>query len=424
MNAPAIAHDTASHDTFGAPAASIVTTWPRAILCLVLGNFYASAEEARKHALGGVPLAVTGVGGERGTVVSVSTSAQQFGVRVGMPLIEAQRRCPSLVAVAHDAAYYAALFRRFLDLLRGVTSAVQTVGADAALLDLTGLPQTPEMIAVTVRRRVHVELGLTVSVGLATGRTTAQVAAHSAQANAVCIVRPGSEARFLAPLPVAAMPGIGPTTRRALASLHIETLGQLAARTDRTLYKAFGERGLTLARRARGVDEDTPEVVGRVTKAIGHTRTLAKPTKEREILHATLAALCDDTAAELRHQGLTARQVTLRVRRADYRSTTLRRVINPGTDAGQRLLTVVANMLEPCLRELNNGRVRQLNVRVTRLTDGGQQLPLWDAREEARYRAANAALDAVRARYGKAAMRPAVTLLAAAEASPDAAFMP
>jgi len=424
MTVPALSQNDASPDGFDAPATPVTVAWPRAILCVVLDTFYASAEAVRKPALGGVPLAVTGIGGERGTVISASPSAQRFGVRIGMPLIEVQRRCPSLVVVAHDAVYYATLFRRFLDLLCGVTVAVQSVGADAALLDLTELSPTPESVAAIVRRRVRMELGLTVSVGLATGRTTAQVAAREAQPDGVRVVPPGTEADYLAPLPVVAMPGIGPTTRRALAYLHIETLGQLAARTDRTLYKAFGERGLTLARRARGMDEDTPEVVGRVTKAIGHTRTLAKPTKERETLHATLAALCDNTAAELRRQGLAARQVTLRVRRADYRSTTLRRVINPGTDAGQRLLTVVANMLEPCLRELNHGRVRQLNVRVTRLTDGGTQLPLWDAREEARYRAANAALDAVRARHGKAAMRPAVTLLAAAEASPDAAFLP
>ncbi len=124
------------------------------------------------------------------------------------------------------------------------------------------------------------------------------------------------------------------------------------------------------------MDEETSEVVGRVTKAIGHTRTLAKPTKDRETLYATLAALCDDTAAELRRQGLTARQVMLRVRRADYRSTTLRRVIHPGTDAGQRLLGTVAMLLEPCLRELNGGRVRQLQVRVTKLSGGGAAVAL------------------------------------------------
>ena len=401
-----------------------VRSWVRAVLFVTLDTFFASAEAVRKPALRGVPVAVTGVGSERGTVLSMSATAQEAGVRVGMPVIEAARRCPSLVIVPHDTTYTAALFRRFVDLLHGITPEMQVSGTDAALLDLTGHREAPEVIAARVRRRVRSELGLTVSIGLATNPVVAQIAARAAPAHGVCVVLPGTEADFLAPLPVAVMPGIGPTTRRSLTMLHIETLGQLAARTDGTLYKAFGERGPALARRARGQDEDASEIVGRVTKAIGHTRTLAKPTKDRETLYATLAALCDDTAAELRRQRLTARQVTLRIRRADYRSTTLRRVINPGTDAGQRLLATVAMLLEPCLRELNHGRVRQIQVRVTKLSDGGRQLPLWDAREETRYRAVNAALDAVRARHGKAAMRPAVTLLAAAEASPDAAFMP
>lgn len=412
-------------------AASPLIRWPRAVLHADLDAFYASAEVARTPALRGVPVAVGGTSGNggsgnRGVVASASYEARASGVRAAMPLVEARRRCPALVVVPPDGAYYAVLSGRFLDLLHAFAPDVRQTGPDEATLDVTGLERvsgTPEAIAAAIRRRVRDELGLTVTVGLATNRVVAKIAAKAAKPDGVRAVPPGTEGAFLAPLPVTAMPGIGPATRHALDALGVVTLGQLAARTDATLYGRFGDLGPALARRARGEDDDAPFVAGLTAKSIGHTRTLDRPTQERETLRATLADLCDDTASELRRQGLTARVVTLRVRRADFRTVTMRRTLPVGTDAGQLLLAVVSALLEPCQRELKGGRVRQLGVRVGRLTHGVRQLGFWDE-ADSRYRAINTALDAMRARHGKAAVRPAITLLAAREAPPDAAFAP
>ncbi len=408
-----------------------IVRWPRAVLHADLDAFYASAEVARTPALRGLPVVVGGGGGAqagamRGVVASASYEARACGVRAAMPLAEARRRCPALVVVPPDGAYYATLSARFLDLLHEFSPDVQPTGPDEAALDVTGLEQivgTPESIAGRIRARVREELGLSVTVGLATSRVVAKIAAKEAKPDGFRAVSPGSEAGFLAPLPTAAMPGIGPATRSALAALGVATLGQLAARTDATLYARFGDLGPALARRARGSDDDAPFVAGGIVKSIGHTRTLAKPTKERDTLRATLAALCDDTATELRRQELTARTVTLRVRRADFRTVTMRRTLPVGTDAGQTLLAVATMLLEPCQRELNGGRVRQIGVRVSKLVHGARQLGFWDESDR-RHAAINTAMDTMRARHGKAAVRPAITLLAAREAPPDAAFAP
>ena len=421
----------AFEQTHTAPTPPVIR-WPRAVLHADLDAFYASAEVARSPTLRGLPVVVGGGSGagrtpnERGVVASASYEARACGVRAAMPLAEARRRCPALVVVPPDGAYYARLSAAFLDLLHTFTPDVQPTGPDEAALDVTGFEQisgAPESIAERIRQRVRDELGLAVTIGLATSRVVAKIAAKEAKPDGFRIVLPGAEAAFLAPLPVSAMPGIGPATRSALLALGVTTLGQLAARTDATLYTRFGDLGPALARRARGVDDDAPFVSGGVVKSIGHSRTLDKPTKERETLRATLAALCDDTATELRRQELTARTVTLRVRRADFRTVTMRRTLPVGTDAGQTLLAVVTMLLEPCVRELNHGRVRQLGVRVSKLVHGARQLGFWDESDR-RHAAINTAIDTVRARHGKAAVRPAITLLAAREAPPDAVFAP
>ena len=386
--------------------------WPRAILHADLDAFFATAEIARRPELTGRAVIVGGRRGGRGVVSAASYPARVFGVHSGMSIAEAERRCPHAVFLPVDGTYYGELARRFRAILMTYTPLVQMTGPDEAALDLTGMERVsgpPELVALDIRRRVREELALTVSVGLATGRTTAKIAAKRAKPDGFRAIPPGKEAAFLAPLPVSAMPGIGPSIERMLHAIAVTTLGELAARADVELRARLGDLGPALARHARGED-GTPIVVGHVMKSVGHERTLHQNTRDRTILRAILAMLCDETATELRRHHVTARVVFLRLRDGNFRTVGMQRTIFPATDAHQILLEAAWELFEPCSARLGYVPIRLIGVRAAGLGQGGPQLMLLSDRPE-RLRRVNDALDAVRARHGTHAIRPALALL-------------
>jgi DNA polymerase-4 len=396
-----------------APAPQPGALWPRAILHADLDAFFATAEIARRPTLAGLPVIVGGRKGGRGVVCAASYPARVYGIRSGMSIAEAARRCSHAIFLPVDGAYYGDLARRFRAILLSYSPLVQMTGPDEAAVDVTGMERVsglPELIALNIRRRVREELSLIVSIGLATGRTTAKIAAKTAKPDGFRAIPPGKEAAFLAPLPVAAMPGIGPATERALHAIAVRTLGELARVPDEQLRALFGDPGPALARRARGED-DTPLVVGHVMKSVGHEHTLRENTRDRLLLRATLAILCDETAAELRAYDRSARIVALRLRDGHFRSVGMQTTISPATNAQQVLLDAAWRLFDPCLARLGYGPVRLIGVRAAGLGAGGAQLTLISDRPERLYRI-NDALDAVRARHGKNALRPALALLA------------
>lgn len=394
-------------------AGALRTAWPRAILHADLDAFFATAEIARRPELVGLPVVVGGRKGGRGVVCAASYPARVFGIHSGMSIAEAERRCPHATFLPVDGAHYGDLARRFRAILMRYSPLVQMTGPDEAAVDVTGMEHVsgpPELIALDIRRRVRQELALIVSIGLATGRTTAKIAAKSAKPDGFRAIPPGKEATFLAPLPVAAMPGIGPATERALHRIAVKTLGDLARVPDGQLRALFGECGPALGRHARGED-DTPLVVGHVMKSVGHEHTLRENTRDRTLLRATLAILCDETAAELRVHDRSARIVALRLRDGHFRSVGMQTTIFPATNAQQTLLAAAWELFDPCLARLGYGAVRLIGVRAAGLGAGGAQLTLLSDRPERLYRI-NDALDTVRARYGRQAIRPALALLA------------
>jgi DNA polymerase IV len=395
------------------PTPKLDAAWPRAILHADLDAFFATAEIARRPELVGLPVIVGGRRGGRGVVCAAAYPARVFGIRSGMSIAEAERRCPHAVFLPVDGKHYGALAHRFRAILMSYSPLVQMTGPDEAAIDVTGMEQVsgpPEMIALDIRRRVRDELALIVSIGLATGRTTAKIAAKTAKPDGFRAIAPGKEAAFLAPLPVGAMPGIGPATERALHAMAVRTLGELAAVPEMQLRALFGDLGPTLARHARGEDA-TPLTVGHLMKSVGHEHTLRENSRDRTLLRATLAILCDETAAELREHGCAARVVSLRLRDGNFRSAGMQTTIFPATDAQQVLLDAAWGLFEPCMARLGYGAVRLIGVRAAGLGAGGVQLALLSDRPE-RLQRINVALDIVRARHGSQAIRPALALLA------------
>jgi DNA polymerase-4 len=300
------------------------------ILHADLDAFYASVEQLLDRRLRGRPVAVGG-----GVVLAASYEARAFGVRGGMTGRLARKLCPGLLFTGGSFGEYQRLGDAVIDVLRDFTPLVERISIDEAFLDVAGsvhLFGAPAEIAARVRRRVRVELGLPISVGVATTKHLAKVASQVAKPDGLVVVEAGSEQPFLAPLPVELLWGVGPSTRARLADMGIRTVGELASTSPATLQRLLGQAiGTKLGSLAANADPRRIET-SRRAGSVGAQSALGRRVATEALLRTTLGFLADRVAARLRANERAGRTITVRVRftglRSVTRSTTLSEAIS------------------------------------------------------------------------------------------------
>jgi DNA polymerase-4 len=389
------------------------------ILHVDLDAFYAAVEVLCDPTLAGKPVVVGGTG-QRGVVAAASYEARIHGVHSAMPSARARRLCPHAVFLPGRYGLYADYSRRLHALFREVTPLVEGIALDEAFLDVSGarrLLGDPPHVAASLRRRIHEELGLRASVGVATTKFVAKLASEAAKPRVsaagvrpglgVKVVEPGEELAFLHPLPVSAVWGVGPATHRRLASFGVRTIGDLAALPPETLVGAVGEAvGRHLHELAWGRDP-RPVEPDRTPRSIGHEETYGRDHHRAEPLRAEVVRLSDAVASRLRAAGLAARTVTIKVRFGDFRtitrSRTVREPLATGADVAEVALALLGGV-DP------SPGVRLLGVSTSNLVERpALQLALSDAPVAPREGVARA-VDEIRRRYGEAAVGPAALL--------------
>lgn len=377
----------------------------RAIAHLDLDAFFASVEENRDPSLRDKPVIVGG--GERGVVATCNYIARRFGVHSAMPMSTARRLCPQAVILAGDHHLYGDYSRRFISILHEYSPVVEKVGIDEAFVDLTGTERLFGPVTHTCRtiqRRVWEELQLGVSVGLATNKLVAKVASDFRKPRGFTVVRRGDEARFLAPLPVERLPGVGPTMLGQLRDRGILTVGDLAKVSENLLRLTFGELGESLARRARG--EDPRLVTTREpVKSISRETTFEEDTTDTARLESTLLRLTEDVCRRLRRQRLEARTVTVKIRYSDFvthtRSHTLRRPLDVDEAFFEEVLSLFRNGRQ------RRYRIRLVGVGLSNLVPRSWQDDLFD-QELPLLRDLDMRLDTIREKYGRDAVKRGV----------------
>jgi DNA polymerase-4 len=298
-------------------------TWPRTILHVELDAFYTSVHQRDEPALRGRPVAVAGRG-RRAVVLGASYEARGCGVRSEMPLHDAQERCPDLVIVAPAHARYREASRQVHDILRRFASPerIEAVALDETYLDVTTRTRhgtsTPEDVARRIKYAIHTEVGLTASVGVATGKLVAKIAGGSRKPDGLVLVQPGSESDFLAPLPIGVIPGLGPKTEDRLRQAGIHTVGDLANHETQRLMQILGTGGALLQRLAEGRDR-SPVDGSRPARTISAETTFERDVADRELLDEALRHLVDRVAERLVADGVRARTVSVKLKLADFR---------------------------------------------------------------------------------------------------------
>ncbi len=378
----------------------------RAILHCDLDAFYASVEQRDHPEYRGRPVVVGGGPNERGVVSAASYEARAFGVGSAMPLRTAARLCPNAIFVPGDRARYEEASDQVMALFADRTPLVQAISLDEAFLDVTATEHLfggAERIARELKAAVRKRLGLVLSVGVATNKLCAKVASDLRKPDGLVVVPPGGEAAFLAPLPLSRLWGVGPKTRAVLEGWDLRTIGDLAALDPAVLEARLGEHGAAIAERARGVDDDAV-VPDAAPKSMGHEHTFDQDTLAPALVESTLLRLAEAVGRRLREGGYRGRTVALKLRVAPFETRTRQRTLAVPTDDDATLYRVARQLLRETLgADRESGAVRP--VRLVGVSVGGlvagQQLGLFESARAARL---NAALDAVRARFGEDAL--------------------
>jgi nucleotidyltransferase/DNA polymerase involved in DNA repair len=357
----------------------------RTILHLDMDAFFAAVEQRDREELRGQPVIVGAdpQGGRgRGVVSTASYEARRYGVASAMPISEAFRRCPHGVYLTPDMERYAEESRRVMEILHRASDVVEPVSIDEAFLDVTGSARAlgdGPTIARRLKEWIRAERRLSASVGVAASKLVAKIASDMEKPDGLVVVAPGTEAAFLAPLPVRRLWGVGPRMEEQLAKLGVATIGQLAALDPARLERRLGTHGHDLQRLARGEDDREVIAQGAGAKSLGQEHTYDRDTADPARLRATLLALADGVAARLRAHGLRARTVTLKYRDEDFRTTTHARTVREATDSGRALFDVA----QALFAEVHRGRkVRLLGIYTSHFGEEKAQLGLFDAPAE------------------------------------------
>jgi DNA polymerase-4 len=372
----------------------------RSILHADLDAFYASVEVLDDPSLVGKPVIVGGHRHERGVVSAASYEARRFGVHSAMPLRTAARLCPQGVFLDGHPDRYRELSRQVMAIFASFTPMLEPISLDEAFLDVTASSAVfgdGEAIGHRIKARVHDEVGLVVSVGVATNKLCAKVASDLRKPDALVVVPPGGEAAFLAPLPIRRLWGVGPQVQQALTDYGVTRIGELAALPEATLRRRFGQHGADLAQRAMGIDRSPVEPL-QAPKSIGHEHTFSVDTASSQQLEATLLDLAESVASRLRRHEMAAGAVQLKLRYEGFETLTRQMPLPRQARESEPLYEAAVALLR---RTLVGGRgVRLIGLTAISLSDA-QQLTLFDAPRTERLARS---IDAVRERFGEQAI--------------------
>ena len=407
------------------------------VLHIDMDAFFASLEVARHPEYADKPV-IIGIG-NRSVVSAANYEARKYGINSAMASSRARKLCPNGVFLPVDIHYYREMSRRiFTEVFSRVTDRIEQVSVDECYMDVSGALlrwKSPRAIGAWIRDQVARRYHITCSVGIAANKLVAKMASTNAKPDGMLMIPVARHAEFVQMMPLRGIPGIGPSLEKRLNAWGVDSVADLAKMSMESLEQATGSaisaRGLYMA--ARGLD-DRPVSPRAQEKSVGAERTFDKDTQDMRQVTSMLRWCCDDVAGTLRRRGLMARKVMVKLRFPDLSYATKGHTLDCPTDAASMLypqcvalLLAMMGMPESSIDAISLTRpVRLAGMSAGGLVeaaDAAVQLSLDDMLEEQneaqrgrgtdtepstqseRLRGAEAALDAVRLKYGKGSVR-------------------
>ena len=385
------------------------TSPARTIFHVDMDAFFVSVEELFDPSLKGKPVVVGGQRHERGVVSAASYAARKFGVHSAMPLRTAAKLCPQAIFVNGHPERYREYSVKVHEVLGHFSPMVEMASVDEAYLDMTGterLHGRPLRSADRLHAEMKTATQLNCSIGIGTSRLVAKVSSAKAKPNGVLWVLPGQEAKFLAPLPVGDIHGVGKVMEQKLQAIGIVKVGDLARLEERDLEDRFGKWGLALAGKSRGEDAGGwfDNAVGEhvEAKSISHEHTFNEDTSDGERLQSTLMRLSEMVGRRLRESEYFARTLQLKLRYKDFTTITRAHSLDQPTQADNQIYEQVRRLF--FANWTPGAPVRLLGVQASNFESNAPQLDLLEGSQQQRWHQALAAADRLRDKFGESAI--------------------
>jgi DNA polymerase-4 len=381
----------------------------RTIFHVDMDAFFVSVEELYDPSLKGKAVVVGGQRHERGVVSAASYEARKFGVHSALPLRTAAKLCPQAIFVDGHPGRYRECSENVYKVLTSFSPQVEMASIDEAYLDMTGtarLHGPPLRAAHKLHQRMKEETRLNCSIGIGSSRLIAKVSSAQAKPNGVLWIVPGEEAKFLAPLDVREIPGVGKVMESHLHALGIKKVGDLAQLEEAELEEQFGKWGLALAGKARGEDAggwfDSEVGADTAAKSISHEHTYNEDTEDVNQLEATLMRLSEMVGRRLREAKFYARTIQLKLRYKDFTTITRAHSLSTATQLDGEIFEEMRKLFR---KNWKPGReVRLLGVQASSFEDQTEQINLLEGNRQQRWKDALAAADRLRDKFGESSV--------------------
>jgi DNA polymerase IV len=371
--------------------------------------FYAAIEKRDNPGLDDKPVIIGG--GTRGVVSTCCYIARTYGVHSAMPMFKARNLCPNAVIIKPDMAKYADVGRQVRSMMQDLTPLVEPLSIDEAFLDLSGTQRlhqaTPAETLARFTRRIHSELGISVSIGLSYCKFLAKVASDLDKPRGFAIIGKAEAVNFLNSMPASTIWGVGKVAQARLAGEGVRTIGDIQRLEEVDAIRRFGSEGQRLWRLSHGIDP-RPVVSERDAKSISSESTFNSDIRDPEDLARILYQLCEKVSARMKKLGFASANVSLKLKTADFRTRSRARMLPAPTQLAGRIFQAANAMLQ---KEATGTQFRLIGVGVSNLVspDEADHGDLADT-TAIREKATETAMDALRAKFGNATIYKGIVL--------------
>ncbi len=376
----------------------------RSIVHLDADAFFVSCETASSPSLQGKPVAVGGQ--RRGIIASASYEARRLGVYTPMPTSMALKICPSLVVLPGDYEKYEEFSRRMFSIVNDYTPEVEIGSIDEGYADFSSVRgMSPLQAAMDLRQSIRENLGISVSLGLATNKLVASIASKLNKPDCFTSVPAGTEAQFLSSLPVRWLPGIGPKTEILLGEAGLETVTDIAVSPIKKLEALLGSSAYQIKAFSMGIDDRPIVTAYSPSQSYSRQETFERDVNDAETVKAVLRGLADELMFRIRTESRLVRCVEVRIRHGNMEQYRRSESLPEPTDLETDVYCALDRLLEKAW--VSRTGLRQVALKFSQVYECSspmQGLLNLSGRPRTTRRALAAAMDKIKNRYGPNAM--------------------
>ncbi len=369
--------------------------------------FFAAIEQRDNPHLAGRPVIIGadprgGLG--RGVVSTCSYEARRFGVHSAQPISLAHQLCPQAVFLPVDGKKYSRVSDVIFNLLYDFTPDIEPISIDEAFLDMTGsvhFYKSPHEMCLKIKEEIRKKINLTASLGMAPNKMIAKIASDLGKPDGLLEVKPDEVLKFLWPLPIEKLWGVGPKTKQLLNAREILCVGDLAQIPLQKLSEEFGEHGRHLYELSHGIDDREVQVNEEI-KSIGHEHTFERDTDDRSAIESVLLSLSEQVSRRLRKNNLKGRTLTVKIRLKGFTTYSRAHTFSERTNFVENIFSQAKEIFNTFYKK--GMMIRLIGVRMTQFDDSYVQDSLFDDVKEQKKEKIHHVVDIIKDKFGEHAI--------------------